>query len=271
MNPVVIDIGPLELRAYTVWLMGGIMLGLATLMWRAYAHNPRAVLPWLDVSLAGLGAGVIGARALHVALEWEYFVDHPDQIDQLWLGGMAWHGGLLAAVPVVWIVGRWRGVNLRAWTDALAIAWPLGMMGAWAGCRDAGCGYGYEVATLADWPGWLVAELPDVFGLYAPRLDVQAFGIRFGALLVALALFLTGLNWLRGLRLWLIFALSSLGLALLGFVRSDPAQMLVDHRADQVFNVVWLLASTVTGCALWLLDRRLMADTVGDHGAENMS
>ncbi|MCD4684303.1 MAG: prolipoprotein diacylglyceryl transferase [Anaerolineae bacterium] len=260
MNPVVIDIGPLELRAYTAWLIGGILLGLVTLLWRAYAYNPRALLPWLDVSLAGLGAGVIGARVLHVALEWEYFVHHTNQITKLWMGGMAWHGGLVAALPVVWIVARWRGVDLRAWTDALAIAWPLGMIGAWTGCRDAGCGYGYEVATLADWPSWLVAELPDVFGLYAPRLDVQAFGTRFGALLVALALLLTALNWLRGLRLWLILALSSLGLALLGFVRADPAQMIVDYRADQVFNLVLLLLSTVTGCALWLRDRRTAAE-----------
>lgn len=261
MNPVVIDVGPLELRAYTAWLMGGILCGLVVIMWRAYAHNPRAVLPWLDVSLAGLVAGVIGARALHVALEWEYFADHPGEIDKLWLGGMAWHGGLLAAIPAVWIAARWRRVDLRAWTDALALAWPLGMIGAWTGCRDAGCGYGYEVATLADWPRWVVAELPDVFGLYAPRLDVQAYGTRFAAVLLLIALVLTGLGWLRGLRLWLVLALSGLGLALAGFLRTDPAQSLLDHRADQVFNLVLLLVSTVTGGALWLLDRRAAAES----------
>jgi phosphatidylglycerol---prolipoprotein diacylglyceryl transferase len=256
MNPVVIDFGPLELRAYTAWLMGGILCGVAVMLWRAYAHDPRVMLPWLDVSLAGLIAGVIGARALHVALEWAYFADHPDEIDKLWLGGMAWHGGLLAAIPAVWIVARWRDVDLRTWTDALALAWPLGMIGAWTGCREAGCGYGYEVATLADWPRWVVAELPDVFGLYAPRLDVQSYGTRFAALLLALALLLTALDRLRGVRLWLILALSSLGLALTGFLRADPAQLLLGHRADQVFNLVLLLLSTVTGGALWLLDRR---------------
>jgi phosphatidylglycerol:prolipoprotein diacylglycerol transferase len=256
MNPVVIDIGPVELRAYTAWLMGGVFAALLVIAWRAYRYDPRAVGRWLDVSIAAIVAGVIGARALHVALQWEYFQDHTGEIDALWLGGMAWHGGLFAAVPVVLIAARLRDVPLRAWTDALALAFPLSMIGAWSGCRDAGCGYGYEVATLADWPGWLVEELPDVFGLYAPRLDVQLFGAVFGAILFILVLILTRLEWLRGLRLWLVLALASLGLALFGFFRADPAQTLIDHRADQVFNLIALLLSTVTGGVLWLLDRR---------------
>lgn len=256
MNPIVIDIGPLELRAYTAWLIAGIAAGLALIAASAYRRDRRAVGAWIDVALAGLIAGVIGARALHVALEWRYFADHTDEIDQLWMGGVAWHGGLLAGAAGVWIAARVRRVDLRAWTDALALAWPLGMACAWIGCRNAGCGYGYEVATLADWPAWLVAELPDVFGLYAPRLDLQAFGALWGVALFALALILTGLDWLRGLRLWAILALGSLGLALLAFLRADPAQTLMDRRADQVYDLLLLLISTVIAVALWLSDRR---------------
>ncbi len=285
MNPVVIEIGPyslqlgplsyetgqLVLRAYSAWLMAGLVAGLALIMWRAVRHERtlRAALRWLDVSLAGLVAGVIGARALHVLLEWDYFQDHTAQIDNLALGGLAWHGGLLAGALAVLIAARLRGVPLRAWTDALALAFPLGMIGAWTGCRNAGCGYGYEVATLADWPGWLVAELPDVFGLYAPRLDLHTFGALFGAILFALALVLTGLGWLRGLRLWLILALAGLGLALFGFFRADPAVMVANRRADQMFNLLLLLASTVTGAALWLHDRRAesRAAPPSDRGA----
>lgn len=256
MNPVALDIGPLELRAYTAWLMGGMIAALVVIAWRAYRSDPRAVGRWLDVSLAALIVGVVGARALHVALQWEYFADHTGEITRLQSGGMAWHGGLAAAVPTVIVMARLRGVPLRAWTDALAIAFPLGLIGAWTGCRDAGCGYGYEVATLADWPGWLVAELPDVFGLYAPRLDLHLFGAVFGLVLLALALILTGMAWLRGLRLWLVLALAGLGLALIGFLRADPAQVIIDRRADQVFNLLLLLLSTTIGCALWLQDRR---------------
>lgn len=269
MNPILFEIGPLTLRTYSAWLIAGIAAGLALIAASAWRHDRRAVGAWLDVALAGLIAGVIGARALHVALEWDYFAGHTDEIARLALGGMAWHGGVVAGALGVWGAARIRRVPLRAWTDALALAWPPGMAGAWLGCRAAGCGYGYEVATLADWPGWLVEELPDVFGLYAPRLDVAAFGALWAVALFALALTLTGLGWLRGLRLWVILALGSLGLALLAFFRMDPAPQLMDRRADQVYDLVVLGISTAIGGALWLGDRRAQREDQEQLTTEN--
>lgn len=258
MNPVVVDIGALELREYTAWLMGGILAGLLIIGWRAYAtaRDPAAIPRWLDVGIAALVAGLIGARALHVALEWDYFADRTDEIDNLRLGGMAWHGGLIAAIPAAWLAARLRGVPFRAWADAAALAIPLGLIGAWRGCRYAGCGYGYEVQTLADWPGWMVEELPDVFGLIAPRLDVQVGGMIIGGVLWALAAILTWRSWLAGLRLWVVLALAGLALLILGYLRADPAQMLFNRRADQVFNALLAIGSTLIGAILWLWDRR---------------
>jgi prolipoprotein diacylglyceryltransferase len=257
MNPVVFEVSTIQLRAYTAWLMSGILLALAVIAWRAYRHDPACTLRWLDVGIAVVVGGVIGARALHVALEWSYFADRTDEIDQLWLGGLAWHGGLLVGVPAALIVARLRQVPLRLWTDAAALAWPVAMIAAWRGCRGAGCGYGYEVQTLADWPGWLVEELPDVYGLFAPRLDVQTGGIVLGGGLLVLALILTWCGWLPGLRLWIIWALAGLGMALLGFFRADPAPMIADRRADQVFDLTLLLVSTAVGGMIWLSDRRV--------------
>lgn len=256
MNPIVIDIGPLQLHAYTAWLMGGILAGLGIVAWRARQHDSAVVVRWLDVGLAAVVAGVIGARLLHVALEWDYFADHTNEIRQLSLGGLAWHGALIAGIPAAWSVARLRRVDLRAWSDAAALAWPVGMIAAWAACRRTGSGYGYEVATLADWPGWLVAELPDVYGFVAPRLDLQAAGILWGIALLALALLLTWRGWLPGLRFWLVLGVGCLGLAFLGFFRADPAQLWFHHRADQVLDLITLLLSTVTGGALWLRNRR---------------
>ena len=261
MNPLVLDIGALEVREYTAWVTGGMLLGLLIITWRGVAaerhalHPYTAILRWLDVGIAALVAGVIGARALHVALEWAYFADRVGEIDKLRMGGMAWHGGLLAALPAAWIAARLRRVPFRAWTDAAAFAFPVGMMAAWRGCRNAGCGYGYEVQTLADWPGWMVEELPDVFGLVAPRLDVQAGGVVFGGILFALVVIMTWRGWLVGTRLWMVLALCGLGHLIAGYVRADPAQTVLGHRADQTFNAQLVIVSTVIGGILWVLDR----------------
>ncbi len=262
MNPVVIDIGPIVLHAYTAWLIGSVLAGLGVIAWRAAHEESRPIARWLDVGIAGVVGGVIGARALYVALEWDYFAGHTREIDQLALGGMAWHGALLFGVPAVLIMARLRHVALRPWTDALALAWPLGLIGAWLGCRHAGCGYGCEVATLAGWPGWQVAELPDIFGLVAPRLDLQAFGAYFGGALLILALLLTWRGWLPGFRLWLILGLTGLGQALVGFLRADPAQIILHRRADQFFDLILLLTSTLAGCMIWVLDRQAQTRAV---------
>lgn len=261
MNPVVIDVGPVELRAYAAWLTGGVLAALGVIVWRAYRVERAGVVRWLDVGIAAVVAGVAGARLLHVALEWEYFADHTGEIDTISLGGMAWHGALLAGIPAALIVGRLRRVPPRAWSDAAALAWPVGVIATWIACRPAGCGYGYEVQTAADWPGWLVEELPDVYGLVAPRLDVQAGGALFGGALLALAALLTWRGWLPGVRLWIVLALTGLGLAILDFLRADPAQPLFDRRADQVFDLILLLISTVTGGVIWLVGQR----AVGNH------
>jgi prolipoprotein diacylglyceryltransferase len=256
MNPVVVDVGPIELRAYSAWLMAGVLGGLLILVWRAYRFAPPAVPRWLDAGIAGVVAGMIGARVLHVAVEWDYFSARTDEIAKISLGGMAWHGALLLGLPAALLAAQVRGVPAHRWMDAAAIAWPLGASAAWLGCRRAGCGYGYEVWTLADWPGWLVEELPDVYGAMAPRLDVQAAGALWGAGLLSLALILTARGWLPGLRLWLILALTGLGHALLGFFRADPAQLLYQRRADQVFDLVLLLVATAIGGMIWLAARR---------------
>jgi prolipoprotein diacylglyceryltransferase len=261
MYPVVFEAGPITIDTLTL----GILAGLGIIAWRAYRTNPTAVARWLDVAVAAVVIGLIGARALHVLLEWDYFADHTDEITKIRLGGMAWHGALLTGIPAALGVAWLRRVPLRPWTDALALAWPVGLMLAWWGCREAACGYGYEVRTLADWPGWLVEELPDIYRLNAPRLDIQLGGIVFGGVLLVLALVMTWRGWLPGLRLWVIWALSGLGLALLGFFRADPAQMLYNRRADQVFDLILLLLSTVIGGTLWLHDRREEAQTDEDY------
>ena len=266
MNPVVLEFGPLTLRAYTAWLLGSVLCGLGIIAWRAYREREN-VGAWLDVALAGVVAGTLGARALYVAQEWRYFSDHADEIAHLSAGGIAWHGALLVGAPAVWLAARARRVPLARWADALALAWPLGMAAAWWGCRGAGCGYGYEVATLADWPAWLVAELPDVYGQYAPRLDVQTAGAAWALALGALAALWTWRGWLRGLRLWAILALVGLGQLLLAYLRADPAPTLVGHRADQVYDAGLCLLASAWGGILWLRARHGRAAHTA-HNAE---
>ncbi|NDJ78104.1 MAG: hypothetical protein GYB65_17790 [Chloroflexi bacterium] len=251
-----LEIGSLTVRHYTAWLSGGILLGLLLILWNGYRHDPDDITRWLDVGLAAVLGGLAGARAVHVAVEWDYFTDHHDEITLIRLGGLSWHGALLTGIPAALALAWLRRVPIRAWTDALALAWPVGMVFTWQGCRKAGCGYGLEVTTLADFPDWQVAELPDVYGLYAPRLELHMAGMLLGGMLLLVMLLLAWQNWLPGVRLWLALALTALGMYIVGFFRADPAHTWYDRRADQVLDLALLFFSTLIGGTAWLIGRR---------------
>jgi phosphatidylglycerol:prolipoprotein diacylglycerol transferase len=249
MNPAV--------WSYSTWMTASTLLALSVIAWRAHRYCPDSVTGWLDVGIAAVLGGIVGARLLHVVVEWRYFSDHTDEIARLSSGGLMWHGALITGIPAALAMAWVRQVPVKPWSDAAALAWPVGLAGAWLACRHARCAYGCEVQTLADWPGWMVEELPDIYGTVAPRLDIQLMGAMFGGVLFALALLLTWRNWLPGLRFWLVLALTGLSMVLFGFFRADPSRMFYQRRVDQVFDLVVLLVSTVIGGMIWLLDRRI--------------
>ena len=51
-----------------------------------------------DVYLGALILGVIGARAFHVAFNWDYFVDNRAEITLIEAGGLDWHGAVIGCL-----------------------------------------------------------------------------------------------------------------------------------------------------------------------------
>ena len=111
------------------------------------------------------------------------------------------------------------------------------------GCLAAGCGYGKEVDTLANYPRWMTSELVDVFGIVAPRYNTPYFGIALcllGCLLALLSMF-----WVRkspttlnGRRFWWVLAFLSIGMFVIGFYRADHSYIIDGLRADQILDVI---------------------------------
>jgi phosphatidylglycerol:prolipoprotein diacylglycerol transferase len=193
-----------------------------------------------DCGLAALAGAAVGGRLLHVLLNAGYFAGAPAEALRLSAGGLDWHGALLGGLVGLRLMARWRGVDSAALLDRLALALPLVVIAVWWGCLGAACGYGAEVDTLARYPAWAVAELPDVYGLPAPRWNTQLFGMALGVALLPLATLLAWRGWLRGRRFWLLLALASAGMFLIGFARADAAPVLAGLRADQWLDAVVL-------------------------------
>src|SRR5437016_4711051 len=210
MNEIVFQFGPLTIHAFTAWLMAGVAAGMVMIGGLAAQRGER-LAPWLDVILGAVVGGVIGARAVHVWLNWAYFSAHTDQITNLGNGGLDWHGAVALGLAAAIIVAIVRHISIAALTDVLALALPIGAIAAWQGCGAATCGYGLEVRTLADFPSWLVIESPDIYGTVAPRLNLPPVGTALAVIVLVIVVVLAVVGRLRGSRLWLAIALFSLG------------------------------------------------------------
>jgi prolipoprotein diacylglyceryltransferase len=142
-------------------------------------------------------------------------------------------------------VCRWRKLEFARLLDVLTPALPLLALAGWWGCRAANCGFGAEVDTLANYPPLVVAELPDVYGIPAPRYNTQAFGLALALLVFGLTVWLFRRGLLVGRRFWLVLALLSAGMFGIGFFRADYAVEIVNLRADQWLDLGVLLVSVV--------------------------
>lgn len=236
-------VGPWQAQTFSLALALAILLAGAVAL-RLLPGRRHAAL---DACLLALAGGLLAARAGHALLHYEHFSRAPEDILRLESGGLEWHAGLVGALAGLWLGMRWRQLDWRALLDALAPAPALLCLGAWRGCMAAGCGYGREVDTLAHHSPLLVAELADVYGIYAPRYNTMLFGLSLGVLALLLAGLLYRRRWLPGVRLWLMLALPAGGMFLIGFLRADSVPQWGPLRSDQ-----WLDLAVLAICALAL-------------------
>jgi len=241
LYPVLFRLGPLAVPSYTALLDFGLLGGAAIVCLEARRRGCSAAR-MLDAALAAALGGLAGARAVYVAAHWIYYGDHLRQALRLWDGGLAWHGGLIGGLVAVLAYCTIRRASLRQVLDVLTPGAAVLAVCAWLGCLLDGCAYGLET-----YPGqgllWALSlELPDLYGILAPRVAVQLLGAGWSALMLA-AVVITGRRIrLRGFVFPLWLALYSVGSYGLGFARADQVALVAGWRAGQVADLALALA-----------------------------
>jgi phosphatidylglycerol:prolipoprotein diacylglycerol transferase len=187
----------------------------------------------IDASLVGLIFGILGGRLAYVAIYWEYFSSHLTEALSPWRGGLSFQGALVGGILGVLVYALWRERSFWPLADALTPGLALGQGIGWIGCLLTGCAYGLPAK------GWLAWELPDIYGIVAFRLPVQAIMSGLNGLLLVLLLVLI---WRRvslfpGFLALLYLLLSSISGFGLEFMRGDETLYIGLLRWSQVVEI----------------------------------
>lgn len=121
----------LDIAWYGIIIACGIVAGVLLAVHQAKKRGYTAEL-LVDFMILALPLAIVGARIYYVAFEWDYYVQHPEEIIAVWNGGIAIYGAIIGGVVAAIILSKWRKFPLGRLLDVCAPGLILGQaIGRW--------------------------------------------------------------------------------------------------------------------------------------------
>lgn len=141
MYPRLLELGPLTVYSYGVLLAAAYLLALWVTVKRARSAGLDGDRV-LDLGIYIIIAALVGAKALLLVVDFNYFRRQPAELWTLARSGGVFYGGLVLAFVVGWWYMRRHRLPLWPTADAIAPGIALGHVVGRMGCLLAGCCYG---------------------------------------------------------------------------------------------------------------------------------
>ena len=135
IDPVIVQIGPLAIRWYSMAYIAGILLGW--LYARRLVSNQRL---WggraapltaadLDDFLLWATIGIVAGGRLGFVLFYDFgaYLAEPARIFAVWQGGMSFHGGLIGTTIAMFAFAWRRGIPVWSLIDVVSTVVPIGL------------------------------------------------------------------------------------------------------------------------------------------------
>lgn len=264
MHPVLMRWGMHSLPSYTTLMYVAILLGTAYALWRSRGALPQHPMQaswvnWsvLDGVLWTLAAGFVGARLAYVGCNWQDYAGRPAALWQQWGGGLVFQGGLLAGLLALWLYSFWSGRPFARLVDVAAPAVALAQSIGWVSALLHGANYG--LVMRSPFSLWL----PDLYGVYGPRLPTQLLAALLGMGLSFGLHRLSRFSLVPGM-LGLIYLFSNgLGHLMLEFARADETVFLGALRLTQWAELAQVVVASAFMLRIW--HRVRTGQTQGRH------
>ena len=132
-DPVLIDLGFLQIRWYSLSYIFGILIGWwygkIILKKQLFEGSERIYISKYDDLITYIIIGVIiGGRLGYVIFyNFNFYLDNVLEIFQIWKGGMSFHGGLIGVIIGTLVFSTKNNLNYRIYFDTISAVAPIGI------------------------------------------------------------------------------------------------------------------------------------------------
>lgn len=136
--------GKIEVRWYGIFITLGIVLAFLYAAWRGKKNEGVILDDLLDVGIATVVLGVIGARLYYVLTSLDQYPDFWS-VFRVWEGGLGIYGGIIGGCLGILIVCKWKKLKWQKLFDMIAPGVMIAQaLGRWGNFFN-GEAYGYPI------------------------------------------------------------------------------------------------------------------------------
>ena len=133
LDPVLIDLGFLQIRWYSLSYIFGILIGwwygkivlkkqLVENIERIYSSKYDDLITYIIIGV------IIGGRLGYILFyNLNFYLDNILEIFKIWKGGMSFHGGLIGVITGTLIFSNKNNLNYRVYFDTISVVAPIGI------------------------------------------------------------------------------------------------------------------------------------------------
>lgn len=245
INPIAISIGPIAIRWYGVIIAFGIVLAFIVAqreMVKRSFHQDFLT----DLLIWAVPLAILGARLYYVLFKWEYYAENPSKILQVWEGGLAIHGALIASFITAYVFTRKRNKSFLKVADIVAPSLLIGQtIGRWGNFMNQEA-HGGEVSRsfLENMllPDWIINQMRIDGIYYHPTFLYESLWNFAGVVILIL---LRRVNLIRGEMFLFYIIWYSFGRFFIEGMRTDSLYLIGDLRTAQVISIVAIVVAII--------------------------
>lgn len=120
MEKVALDLGPIQIYWYSIFIFIGMLVACFLIYKEAKKRGIEEDF-LVNLTFNTIIIGIIGARLYYVLFNLSYYLDNPVEIFQIWNGGLAIHGGIIAGLLFIIYYCKKHEVNLWKILDIIVV------------------------------------------------------------------------------------------------------------------------------------------------------